>query len=165
MNIMKKVFFLFAVMLSIAFSASQASGATANVTVNGTTYTLSTQYLPYTGNEGLFQSQPWWGNASLANAISNQLKYQLGTLDGSPIGGSIPSALVAYGISSSYVSITYWDGDSVIDCPDCPDQGGTYYYVTGSATKGIPTLAEWALIMLSSLLALGAVIVLRRQRQ
>ena len=53
------------------------------------------------------------------------------------------------------------------------DSNGLHFILGGGASSGfvaadigpIPTLSEWGMIILSSLLALGTIITLRRQRQ
>jgi IPTL-CTERM motif len=162
MKTVKPLLTLFVVALGLACSAAQASGNTVMVTVNNTTYTLTTQNLPYAGHASLFQAQPWWGNEPLAFAISTQLKYQLGDFLGGTGSSPTPSALLAYGTSGTFVSITYWDGTTVQNCPSgCPLQTTTFFYVT--TASGIPTVSQWGLIILSALIGLLALYSIRRR--
>jgi hypothetical protein len=156
-----------AVGFAVAGFAAQAK--TVVVTVNGISYALKSVELEYTGNEALFAAQPWWNNEPLAFAISNALLYQLGDLDGGPgTSPGIPAALVAYGTLSGFVSITYWDGTAVVNCPGgCPAVDSEFFYVEGSVVNSqIPTLSEWGLIILSVLTGLIGLVatgrVLRR---
>jgi len=135
-----------------------------SVSVNGTTYTLVSEALPYQGNEAQFQAQPWWGNPSLAAAVTNAVQYQLGDLVGNPGAPDDPSALVGYGVSGNSVSITYWDG-SFNDCPSgCPSLDETYYYVfaTASNPTAVPALPLGGLLLLGGLVAAIGVRRLRR---
>ena len=57
------------------------------------TYYLTAAPLSYTANAALLQAQPWWGDEALSFAISEQLLYQLGDLEGGPgTTPGIPSA-------------------------------------------------------------------------
>lgn len=128
------------------------------INVNGTDYTLQSELLSYTGNEARFQAQPWWGDAALSAAISTELQYQLGDLEGGPgTDPGIPSALLAYGDASPDVSITYWDG-GLEDCPSgCPGVGEPYFYVfaTGitASAEPVPALPVGLILLLAGLLA------------
>ncbi len=137
------------------------------VSVGGNDYTISSQSLPYLGNEAQFQAQPWWGDGALAVQIAGAMQYQLGNLIGGPGDDpndpGIPSALIAYGTSGGDVSIAYWDG-ATENCPSgCPSEADTYFYVFGSvaptpapAPEQVPALPLAGLLTLAALLgALG----------
>jgi hypothetical protein len=70
-------------------------------------------------------------------------------------------------------SITVTAGDTIgfmLDCTDCEEGAATVSIsnfngpTASTAPTSIPTLSEWGMIILSSLLALGTVLVMRRQR-
>lgn len=161
MQALKRAWVLGAVVLGLAFGAASAAANTVNITVNGVTYTLTASRLSYSADAALLQAQPWWGNEPLAFAITSQLGYQLGDLQGGPgtIPG-IPSALMAYGIDGPDVSITFWDG-SAINCPiNCPTQVAPFFYVTSvTAARPVPAVSDvWTLALLA--LAVGGAGVL-----
>lgn len=71
-------------------------------------------------------------------------------------------------------NITVAAGDTVgfmINCTDCAEGAANVTIsnfngpAASAAPTSIPTLSEWGMIMLSSLLALGTILTLRRQRQ
>lgn len=145
----------------LAFTASPlvtqaAPTPTTSVDYDGFTYDLTTTFTSYTDNPGLLESQPWWGNASLANALMDLVRFDLGDyFDNFPAEAPV-SALTAYGTSGDYVSISYWDIplETLIDCPtNCPRTIDTYTYITGSRTELVYlTLAD----VQASLLSTGA---------
>jgi len=164
-----KEYLVFAVVvLGLALAASGAEGKTVTVTVGGVTYTLTAAPLSYTANGPLLQAQPWWANEPLAFAISGELQYSLGDLEGG--NGStpgIPSALLAYGLEDGDVSITYWDGTEVVNCPEgCPSEDGTFVYVTSqSSAAPVPTLSQWGLLLLVALMGPMGIVAVHRVRR
>lgn len=141
----------------LAFTASPlatyaAPIPTTSVDYDGFTYDLTTTYTSYTNNPGLLESQPWWGNASLANALMDLVRFDLGDLEGNFPAETSASALTAYDINNDFVSISYWTG-SLIDCLGCPFVEAPYAYITGSRTELVYlTLAD----VQASLLSTGA---------
>ncbi len=153
------------VALGLMLSAWAAGAKTVVVNVGGTAYALTAVPLSYAANAAELQAQPWWGNEPLAFAISSALQYQLGDLEGGPgttLG--IPSALLAYGTDTGYVSITYWDG-ATENCPvDCPLEAASFFYVTGAVVASkIPTLSDWGLTALGVVLGGAGLFALRRR--
>ena len=85
---------------------AQAQANPVSVTVGGTVYrlTTSTSRISYSSDPALFQSQPWWGNASLAGEISSAVQYSLGGyINNAATSG--PSAFVGYDLNGSAVSL------------------------------------------------------------
>ena len=169
MNTAKRILCLFSVVLGLAFFASQAAAATVTVTVGGTTYTLTAQNLSDATGHAILSAQPWWGNPALAAQISNAVQYQLGDLNGGmgPFPPGIPAALVAYGTSPPYTSITYWNGSSVQTCPaGCPLQTDQDFYITavGLVAPSIPTLGEWGLMALALLIGVLGIYYVAHRR-
>jgi len=74
--------------------------AQSTVVVSGTSYTITTTIGSYQTSQvaSSLQSQPWWGNSSLAESIAD--RYRLAS-------SSASLALVAYGVSGNSVSIAY----------------------------------------------------------
>lgn len=168
MQTVKKYLGFAVVVLGFALAASAAEGKTITVTVGGVTYTLTAAKLSFTVNGALLQAQPWWANEPLAAAISGELGYELGDLDGG--NGStpgIPSALLAYGTDDGSVSITYWNGDEVVNCPiGCPDVDSVFVYVTAaSSATPVPTLSQWGLLILVAVMGPVGIVAVRRVRR
>jgi hypothetical protein len=153
-----------ALVVGLAFAAAPAAAKTVTITVGGVPYTLTTIQTSYSANVGLLQQQPWWGNEPLAFAITSQLQYQLGDLFGGPgTTPGIPSALLAYGTSGAFVSITYWDG-AAVNCPiDCPVQGQVFVYVESGAPS-IPATSRGTLALLSLLVGGAGLVAARALR-
>lgn len=150
-NSFRKIFTIVIMLLAI-FLVSPASAQTFVAEVDGKTYVLSTTSTSYQAEPELLQSQPWWNNPALAEAIVAQMQYELGDLFGGDQTENIPSALLAYGLNSERVSIVFWD-DSVVNCPDyCPSVDDTYVYVIGTVTNPIPANSTWSLLLMSMLL-------------
>ena len=77
---------LFTISLGTAFLISQpvskVSSNPVTVTVNSTSYNLTTQLLrSYALDLNLMQSQDWYGNTSLAESLAGQLSNQLSITD------------------------------------------------------------------------------------
>jgi hypothetical protein len=88
-----KPFFSLAVVASSAalcFAANPAQALTAQVTVSGTTYDVTTFTGTYNANTSKFNTlingglMPWWGSKSLAEQFATAVGADLGT----PLGGS-----------------------------------------------------------------------------
>ncbi|WP_337160112.1 autotransporter outer membrane beta-barrel domain-containing protein [Pseudomonas putida] len=93
------------------------------------TYTITSQYVNYDADAALLEAQPWWGNATLANALSGIVGYNAGYH--APSISSL-GVLFAYGVSSGYVQIAYYMG-TAIDCPSgCPNTMSDFYYAVGT---------------------------------
>lgn len=91
---------------------------------NGSIYTITSVNTSYNASSALLESQPWWGNQSLAFSL-NEIYYR---------AQNSGLVLFAYGLSGNYVSITYGNAGRVIDCPQyCPQKMDTYSYATGSS--------------------------------
>jgi hypothetical protein len=165
MQAIKRLLGLAVVALGLALGSPEAGANTVTVTVGGTSYTLTPRLLSFTGNAAVLQAQPWWGNEALAFAISSQLQYQLGDLEGGPgTSPGIPSVLLAYGTQAGSVSITFWDGGPV-DCPvGCPALSDPFFYATLGAATPIPTLSPWGLLLACALMGVVGMVVTRRVR-
>lgn len=121
------------------------------VEYGGYQYNLTTAYTSYTADSALLESQPWWGDTVLANALMDLVRYDLGDYYGTYPASAGVSALMGYGLVSGSVSISYWDG-SLIDCPSgCPGIGGYYAYIIGTQSPLFSLLDVQA-----SLLSTGA---------
>ena len=115
---------------------------TVNVTVSGTSYSITTSsYSSYNalGGTAYFKStnMPWFGNASLAFSLAQEVKYSLGYYAPTASVGQ-PSVLFAYGDKngSNYVPIAYWNSSGAIDCPTlCPRDVDAYIWAIGSASS------------------------------
>ena len=158
MNSLTKLFCILILTGGTFLAAPQADAATATVTVDGTSYRLSTRNIAYDGNEGLFQSQPWWGDPVLAAAITTELGYQLGDY----LGGTNqddPSSPLGYAFDSGYVSVTFREEGNTQNCPNsCPLSFESYYYVfvdNGTRANAVPTSTLWSPMLLSVLLGLA----------
>ncbi len=164
---MRSIFHAFrGLLLATLFFGAQGAIAAGpiQVTVGGKVYVLTSEGYTYTGNEALFQAQPWWGNPALAASITNAVQYQLEDYDGDPGVPDVPSALVGYGISGSDVSITYWDG-TFQDCPSgCPDVADFYYYIFATEVRpvAVPALPLGGLLILAGLVGVAGLRRLRR---
>ena len=165
MQAIKRIFFLGVVAAGLALWAVPAAAATVTVNVSGVNYTLTASLLSFNADAAKLQAQPWWGNEPLAFAISTALGYQLGDLTGG-MNNTIPSALMAYGVSGGDVSITYTQLATVIDCPSgCPAVGQPFFYVTAvSESALIPALSDGSLMLLSALLCVAGILAARRLR-
>ena len=75
---------------ALSLAPSPAEASTSQVTVNGTTYDVTTFTGTYNANNAKFNTlannglMPWWGNESLAE----QFAAAVGTSLGTPVGGS-----------------------------------------------------------------------------
>jgi len=106
--------------------AADDSRPTVVVTYGGSTYSISSELVNYTTSSSLLESQPWWGNTSLSNALAGLVGMSAGGFED---GSSSLGILFAYGISGSTVSIDYYNGSGVSNCPSgCPDVSYDYYY-------------------------------------
>jgi outer membrane autotransporter protein len=107
-----------------AFASSIAFAQTYTFSLSGTSYTVQgAASASYTSTAATLQSQPWWGNSTLAYSISQAVAGNAGTTYGM-------APLVAYGISGSSVSIAYWVGSTTSDCPSmCPGINSSYSYL------------------------------------
>jgi len=129
---------LLACITSSMIHTASAASPISSLEYDGFTYDLTTTFTSYTENLGLLESQPWWGDASLANALMDLVRYDLGDyFDNYPASSETTvSALTAYDISNGFVSISYWNGTELIDCPEnCPRVSDLYAYIIGSRTE------------------------------
>ncbi len=164
MQAVRRVFFLGVAAVGLALCPLAALAKTVTLTVDGVTYTLTAPPLSYTNNAAVLQAQPWWGNQALAFAISTQLGYQLGDLDGGS-SQTIPSALVAYGTDAGFVSITYDFEGTIFNCQTgCPSVDNTYAYVTVVPAANVPTLSQWGLALMAALLGVTGILAARALR-
>jgi len=97
------------------------------VSYGGNVYLISSTPTNYDSSSSLLQSQPWWGNLTLAFNLAGLVKMQAGEFYGP---GSGLGALFAYGTISGFVSVAYWSYGHTTDCPGCPSVGDYYYYAT-----------------------------------
>ena len=111
--------FLLVVSMSLLVSTS-LSAQTYTVNVGGNQYTVqASPSVSYNSISSTLQANPWWGNSALANSISSAVAGNAGLPN---FNGSM-APLVAYGVSGSSVSISYWNTQNGIatDCPtNCP---------------------------------------------
>ena len=146
-NIKKLLFVCLFMCFGVCTTNTMATTYTDTVTIGGTTYNLQNSGLiSYTANPSFFTSSymPWFGNASLAGQIASAVGMNLGGfLGGTPTGGGF-SALTAYAINGSYVSIQYVSGTNTINCPiNCPSVGSNYdYIILGSPIVYGPSAAD-----------------------
>jgi len=111
---------------SAAVQATPYVPPTVTVDYGGYKYTITSQNLNYTANSATLSAQPWWGNSTLGNALAGLVQGNAGGYMGSY---SSFGALFGYALNSSYVSIDYWNGSSVVHCPStCPGVSMDYYY-------------------------------------
>jgi len=96
------------------------------VQYGGSTYVISSLYTTF--NDGIteLQSQPWWGNASLANNLSGLIGTTAGSYDGFTNSG----LLFAYGGSvGPGFSVAYYIGNQVQTCaPNCGPSNANFYW-------------------------------------
>lgn len=134
---------------------------TTSATINGTTYTISTALRTYksSGSVGLSRSSGLSGG-DLYNTASDP-------------------AFLAWDMSTSLAPVTttryllQWASGTPVDTNagtlvfDDATITGTFQAVLGAAAPptNIPTLSEWSMIVLSSLLVLGTILTLRRKHQ
>jgi hypothetical protein len=78
-----------------------AQALTVTLTVGGNNYDVTTLETSYSASSAILQSQPWWQNTALADALAGALGTQLGTPNtgGSPyfanaVSGTPPFELV-----------------------------------------------------------------------
>lgn len=131
-----------AAVFMLAGVLAQAQANPVSVTVGGTVYrlTTSTSRISYSSDPALFQSQPWWGNASLAGEISSAVQYSLGGyINNAATSG--PSAFVGYDLNGSAVSLSYWNGSRAVGCSSCVGQNSTYWWIFLSPPTG-PTAVD-----------------------
>ena len=125
--------FLFLLGGSMEALAMQAPYTPPTVTVDygGTKYTISSQNVSYTSNTSLMTSQPWWGNAVMANALAGLTKMGAG---GYLRNSSAAGAFFGYGLSNfgSTISLAYWDNalSQTINCQGCYFTNAQYYFAT-----------------------------------
>lgn len=98
----KKITLNFVLFVITSFSLA-ANSQTVNLSYGGATYTIaaspSTTYFNYSST---LQAMPWWGNQSMALALSSSLGTQLG---GSSGGGGSLTPLFAYALNSGGTSV------------------------------------------------------------
>ena len=99
-----------AVSIPAAAVAPTQNPTTIQVSYSGTIYNLTSKITSYNADSALLQSQPWWGNYTLAQNLANQVLYQLGS-NLSYSGTSDPGALFAestYNCLGGCVSSRVW---------------------------------------------------------
>ncbi|MEO2172755.1 MAG: hypothetical protein ABGY96_01515 [bacterium] len=156
-----------AVALLLALVSSGTAWATfITVEVDGVNYELTTALVSYENAPELLESQPWWDDPDLATDIADEVRYQLGDLEGgNEQSGGIPSALVAWGIFENFVSISYWNGELQFCPDDCPEIYEVYSYVVVGSHYSIPANPLWSLIMMAAFLAAVAAMKLSRSEK
>jgi hypothetical protein len=134
----------------MASSPAYAVPPTTSFEYEGYRYDLTTLYTSYLDNTVLLESQPWWGDASLANALMNLVRYDLGNYDGNFPSSSGLSAIIAYDIDHYVSSALYYSGGTY-DCQLCWWENEDISYVMGSRTELVfLTLADIQASLLST---------------
>ena len=126
--------------LLLSASALSAETFTTSVEYEGTTYNLETSLASYSTDLTKFESNPWWGNQTLARGLATLVKFDLGNVDGQSMLGDpppIPGAFFAWDVSDAVLS-SYWTVDGVRDCSGihCRDVSTSAYYVFSAASSG-----------------------------
>jgi len=104
-----------------------------------------------------------WENGTSPHVAGDNFSY-MGTGEGDQAIDTLPCTVVGV---SPYSAVA----DACIDATESSGLGSATVGALGSWTGGqiaatsIPTLSEWGMIILSSLLALGTILTLRRQHQ
>jgi hypothetical protein len=93
-----------------ATAAPAQNPTTIQVSYGGTVYNLTSRIASYDADSALLQSQPWWGNNTLAGNLANEVRYLLGS-DSSYSGTSGNAAYLAYETySGCCVASRTWNG-------------------------------------------------------
>jgi autotransporter-associated beta strand protein len=105
------------------------------VTIGANTYWITYDELSYDSNPEKFNTSamPWWGDSSLTNQFATAVGDKLGV----PVFGTY-GPLFGWTTNSEYVSIFYYDGFSIVDCPTgCPAFNQPYQYAVLGTPPGI----------------------------
>lgn len=110
------------------------------VSYGGSTYSISSFYTNYTTSAAVFRTQPWWGNASLASALSGLVTSTAGNYGDGILNTGI---LFAYGEGSGYPFIKYFQNGSVLDCQvGCSTSIQSWYYAFVNQLVTLDSVAE-----------------------
>ncbi|MGY4531988.1 hypothetical protein ACVW0Y_001104 [Pseudomonas sp. TE3786] len=110
------------------------------VSYGGSTYSISSFYTNYPTSAAVFRAQPWWGNASLASALSGLLTTTAGGYSNGMTGAGI---LFAYGEGSGYPFIKFFQNGSVSDCQvTCNTSAASWYYAYVNQLITLDSVAE-----------------------
>ncbi|MBF8729793.1 autotransporter outer membrane beta-barrel domain-containing protein [Pseudomonas guariconensis] len=100
-------------------------------TYNGTAYTMTSVWTNYDASSALLQSQPWWGNQSLANAL-NEIYARASNLP--------DLILFAYGQSGGHINVVANNSGTVFCSMGCGAfSNADYFYAIGTSTPLNPT--------------------------
>lgn len=138
------------VLASICFTHMTAAHAvavpderpTVVVSYGGSTYSISSVLVNYPSGIDVLSAQPWWGSATLAQALLERVGRSAG---GYAAGDTSSSILFAYGGSSTHSYIKYMEGnsDTVLDCQsNCNTYNRSWYYAIINQLITLDTLAE-----------------------
>ncbi len=134
------------VLASICFAHATSAHAvpvaerpTVSVSYGGSNYSISSLYTNYPTSAELFREQPWWGNASLAAALSGIVGTSAGGYSDSIAGSGI---LFVYGEGSGYAFLKYFQANAVNDCQlYCNTQTAYWYYAYINQLITLDTMA------------------------
>ncbi len=90
------VWIVLMILAVIFFFPGTSRADSITVTVNGTQYDITTITGTFTDNMAQLESTPWWGDATLAQAIATAVADDIGT----PNDGGIGGPLFAYSLDA-----------------------------------------------------------------
>lgn len=135
-----KKFAFATVLISTGFLSANVGAQSVNVTVGGSSYTVTTTALQtlttsLTNSTYNLVGQPWYGSSSIAGQFAQQVQYSLGTWSGIS-STTIPSVLFLTSTGPTSVgTVTFWRSGSVVTDVSGPAGGvpvNAYFaYISG----------------------------------
>jgi hypothetical protein len=146
------IFAVLVVMLCFFPSTSKADSIT--VTVDGTQYDITTVTGTFTDNMTQLESTPWWGDATLAQAIATAVADDIGT----PNDGGIGGPLFAYSLDAVNAYLFIQGNVNMTSV----QESVSFSYGVGSAVSAPEP--EPLSMLFSGLLGLGLLVAVKRYR-
>ena len=109
------------------------------VSYGGSSYGITSVLTSFNESSALFESQPWWGNAALANSITKLVGYSAGSYQEGINGGIL---FVYEGTVGQGFTVDYYQNGQAITCgPHCGPVGGQFYYAIVGQLITLQTMA------------------------
>lgn len=137
----------------LAASVEVGRASTAQVTVDGVTYNLSSFGGSYADNTEKFNvtTMPWWGDGNLAQKVATAQRVASSDID-TVSGGS---DLYAYGVTDKNVSTYYTNNNSSAVFSESFGQTDGWAYITATTVSDVPEIDGGSAARLAFLFGFG----------
>src|SRR5579862_2729825 len=163
MNFKSKLWLSFAFLGMLALVLPGVARADAIVTVGGTTYDITTLSGTFSGNSATLEGTPWWGNATLAESLSNAVGTALGTQ--LPPNETLGPLFATSLLGSAFDEGSSFDQTLGTSIDTSTIRSQTFLYATGSVVPSAAAPEPSTLsLMIAAMLGLGLLVGAKRYR-